>query len=398
VTPIRLFSAVSAALVVAALTPQPLRAATESVDYTFKGGTDGFFPNGDLVNIKGTLYGTTKFGGGSTACGGGCGTVFKVTSKGAEQVLHAFSFTDGSTPVAGLVNIGGTLYGTTLLGGTSTSCGSQGCGTVFSITPDGTFTVLHNFAGGHDGNTPYASLTNVHGTLYGTTQGGGLYNYGTVFKITTAGVESVIYAFKGQTDGAYPNAPVIGVGKVLYGTTKQGGAYGTTQGGFGTVFSVTDAGAETVLHSFGNGTDGFYPFGALLNVGGTLYGTTYSGGTLGDGTVYALTTAGTETLVYSFTSGTDGLRGVGGLVSIKGLLYGTTQSGGTPGHGTVFNFTKAGAESVIYSFLGGSDGQAPYNGSMIQVSGVLHGVTSVGGTGGTGCGASGCGTVFRIKP
>ena len=390
----------------AALSLQPAFAASDVIDYTFKGGSDGFYPNGGMAAIKGTLYGTTKFGGGSTGCGDtqgyipGCGTVFSLTRKGVEKILHVFSLTDGSWPVAGLVNVGGVFYGTTLAGGTGTSCGSLGCGTVFSVTRKGVFKVLHNFTSGQDGSTPYAGLVNVGGVLYGTTQAGGLYSYGTVFSITPAGNESVIYSFKGNGDGRSPNAPLVNVGGLLYGTTKNGGIYGTSGGaaGFGTAFSITTAGAETVLHSFGLNTDGTDPFGALVDVGGMLYGTTYSGGAYGYGAVYSLTHSGAESLLYSLGSGNDGLYGVGALLNMSGLLYGTTQEGGTAGHGTVFNITTVGAENVVHSFLGGSDGAAPYNDSMTNVSGVLHGATAYGGLANAPCGTSGCGTVFHLTP
>ncbi|HKU80741.1 MAG TPA: choice-of-anchor tandem repeat GloVer-containing protein, partial [Candidatus Tumulicola sp.] len=69
-----------------------------------------------------------------------------------------------------------------------------------------------------------------------------------------------------------------------------GGAYGSSQYGQGTVYSISTAGTEKVLHSFGAGSDGAGPWAALINVRGTLYGTTSGGGTNGGrGTVFALT-------------------------------------------------------------------------------------------------------------
>ncbi|MFZ0311775.1 MAG: hypothetical protein WAL85_03605, partial [Candidatus Korobacteraceae bacterium] len=38
---------------------------------------------------------------------------------------------------------------------------------------------------------------------------------------------------------------------------------------------------EGVLHSFGNGSDGVYPSGMILDSAGNLYGTTSEGGTYG---------------------------------------------------------------------------------------------------------------------
>jgi hypothetical protein len=99
-----------------------------------QGGSDGALPLGDLINVGGALYGTTQYGGGSTGCSGGagCGTVFKVTAKGV-----AFKGgSDGANPQDRLINVGGTLYGTTYGGGaTGTGCAAGGCGTVFKVTP-----------------------------------------------------------------------------------------------------------------------------------------------------------------------------------------------------------------------------------------------------------------------
>jgi uncharacterized repeat protein (TIGR03803 family) len=99
-------------------------------------------------------------------------------------VLHSFgNGTDGSKPSAGLIDVQGTLYGTTRSGGGSPSC-TSGCGTVFSVTTGGTENVLHSFGDGTDGAQPFAGLVDVKGTLYGTTAQGGTYGYGTVFALT----------------------------------------------------------------------------------------------------------------------------------------------------------------------------------------------------------------------
>lgn len=61
----------------------------------------------------------------------------------------------------------------------------------------------------------------------------------------TSASENVIYSFAGGSgsiaDGAYPRAGLISVNSTLYGTTS---------GAYGTVFSITPSGKETVLHSF----------------------------------------------------------------------------------------------------------------------------------------------------
>jgi uncharacterized repeat protein (TIGR03803 family) len=155
---------------------------TETVLYSFKGGSDGILPFAGLIrDSSGNFYGTTQEGGVY-----GWGTVFKLAPNGTETVLHSFSGgTDGLEPVGGLVKgRNGSLYGTTE-GGGSTGCYGYGCGTVFKLAPDGTETVLHSFTGGTDGLGPVAGLIkDSSGNLYGTTQQGGDHGGGTIFKLS----------------------------------------------------------------------------------------------------------------------------------------------------------------------------------------------------------------------
>lgn len=92
----------------------------------------------------------------------GRGTVFSITPSGKETVLYRFKGypDDGAKPAAGLAEINGTLYGTTVFGG-SGECGRGGvgyigCGTVFAITTSGSETLLYSFASSskYDGNFP----------------------------------------------------------------------------------------------------------------------------------------------------------------------------------------------------------------------------------------------------
>jgi len=244
--------------------------------YSFAGGGDGEYPVAGLTNVGSTLYGTTEFGGASNL-----GTVFKIKCRIASctgSVLYSFAGgSDGEYPVAGLTNVRGALYGTT-------SGGASGAGTVFKVTTSGAESVLHSFAGGSDGETPAAALTNVSGTLYGTTEVGGASNRGTVFKTTTSGAYVQLYSFAGGSDGEYPAAGLMDVGGTLYGTTTDGGSSDE-----GTIFALAHkSGPELVLYSFTGGIDGEYPRAGLTNVGGTLYGTTEAGGASGIGTIFSL--------------------------------------------------------------------------------------------------------------
>jgi uncharacterized repeat protein (TIGR03803 family) len=405
-------------------------AATDKVLYSFKGGSNGDEPVAGLINVNGTLYGTA--GGGSGCELTGCGIVYAVNpTSGAEKVLYAFKGgNDGAYPNAGLIDVGGTLYGTTSQGGGGGCNG--GCGTVFSITPSGAENVIYAFNGGGDGESPYAGLIAVNGTLYGTTAYGGNTTActgipgsnipagcGVVFSIASNGTEKLLYAFNGGSDGANPYASLTAIDRTLYGTTVYGGnaaacpSSSSNPAGCGTVFSITLRGTENVLYAFIGGNDGAYPYAGLLAVDGTLYGTTVYGGNAipcpyessnptGCGTVYSVTPAGTEEVLYAFMGGTDGASPYAGLIDVDYTLYGTTYQGGG-GHcgggcGTVFRFGLPDqSEKVTYAFKGNTDGVGP-QASLVEVSGRLYGTTLWGGTGSCATnGWNGCGTVFSVK-
>jgi uncharacterized repeat protein (TIGR03803 family) len=138
----------------------------------------------------------------------------------------------------------GSLYGTTFNGGMFRleGCDVNTCGVVFELTPAGTETALHIFAGPpDDGANPAGGVVfDAQGNLYGTTYVGGAYGSGTVFEITNEGVEKVLYSFtggaNGATDGGGPFAGLaIDAQGNLYGTTING--IGSTSNG--TVFKLT---------------------------------------------------------------------------------------------------------------------------------------------------------------
>ena len=363
--------------------------------HSFGRGTDGTNPFAGLVDVNGELYGTTTSGGSSNY-----GTVYKLSLTGRGRVLYGFKGApDGAAPYAGLIDVNGTLYGTTTYDG-----GSSGSGTVFSITATGSEKVLHSFGGGSaDGTEPFAGLVAVHGTLYGTTyyggsEGCGGFGCGVVYTISTSGLEKVLHRFGYGPDGTYPWADLIDVNGTLYGTTYGGGSFGN-----GTVYKMSASGRGRVLYSFKPYPDGNDPAAALINVNGTLYGTTEYGGIFNGGTVYTISTTGVETVLHSFAGpyGTDGRYPAAGLVDMNGTLYGTTTCGGVFGTvhcsggfsgtgGTVFSISTSGKERVLHSFAGGGDGDNPGAG-LIDVNGTLYG-TTIGG------GAHGDGTVFALTP
>jgi uncharacterized repeat protein (TIGR03803 family) len=317
-------------------------AGSEKVLYSFKGGADGSYPESGLLNVNGALYGTTANGGGSGCSGHGCGTVYRVSLTGAQKVLHRFGDSpDGAAPTTGLIDVNGTLYGTTANGGSGCDSG-YGCGTVYSITTSGSEKVLYSFAGGRDGAYPDGALINEDGTLYGTTVTGGSDKYGTFYSISTSGSEKVLHTFGASDDGGSPLGNLLDVKGTLYGTTAYGGRHSS-----GTVYRISTTGVEKVLYDFParrGGREGKTPYAGLIAVKGTLYGTTeWGGGPPFWGVVYSVSTAGAETVLHRFGNGSAGAHPRAGLVNVKGKLYGTTYDHGTGcsggGCGTIFALT-----------------------------------------------------------
>jgi uncharacterized repeat protein (TIGR03803 family) len=359
----------------------PVHAQTESVFYSFAGGG---YPEYDLaMDGQGNLYGTTfEIDGGS---------VYKLTSSGEFTALHSFSYCcngDGYEPAGGVVlDSQGNLYGTTSEGG------AEAGGTIFKISPSGTETILYNFTCQDDGCFPYSGVVmDGDGNLYGSTLGGSLY-YGNVYKfVPSTGTLTTLYNFTGGDDGAFPFGVVLDKEGNLYGVTQYGGPIQQ-----GVVFKITPLGTETVLHAFeANGKDGFSPEASvILDAKGNLYGTTHLGGSGGVGTVYKISPAGKETILHSFKGGKDGIFPQSDLVfDTNGNLYGTTFYGGQYDYGTVFKIAKT-KETVLHSFNpNNEDGVLPNGDVVFDKNGDLFGTTTQGGTPSESC--SGCGTIYKI--
>jgi len=377
-------------------------------------GANAARPYWSLIQARdGNFYGTTPEGGAYSG-----GTVFKVTPEGELTTLYSFFSreSDGADPFGGLVQASdGNFYGTTAI------AGAYGLGTVFKITPDGTKTTLHSFDG-TDGAYPWAALVQASdGNFYGTTYGGGANpnctdSCGTVFKITPAGSFTTLYSFCAQTgcpDGFWPYAGLVRASDGnFYGTTYGGGTSGNCtflgMPGCGTVFKITAAGELTTLHSF-EGNDGAQLFGGLVQAtDGNFYGITFEGGSDAQaGTVFKMTPAGTVITLHIF-EGSDGRGPWAALVqATDGNFYGTTVLGGaspscppgvTYGCGTVFKITPDGALTTLHSFglpvanaLGLTDGNSPYAGLVQATNGNLYGTTRYGG-------AKNDGTVYNLRP
>lgn len=209
---------------------------SESVIYTFKNLSPQGTPQG-LIFAKGAFYGASL--GRDAPYSNDYGSIFKVTLSGKETTLYNFKGSphDGAFPSGRLVMVNDTLYGTTNAGGIST-CGPAGCGTLFSLTMKGKETVLHRFDPKTEGALPYSGLIHVGSTLYGTNCCAGPNHGGTIFKATTSGKVTILHVFTMYSKGgdAPYGALTIANGK-LYGTTGFGGDVKQSKFGNGTIFS-----------------------------------------------------------------------------------------------------------------------------------------------------------------
>jgi uncharacterized repeat protein (TIGR03803 family) len=370
-------------VVALALSTSAGASAKLQVIYNLLGGSgDGANPIGPLLmDGSGSLYGVTLSGGSANA-----GTVFKISPRGQETVLHVFTGTggEGSHPFGGvLVDALGNLYGTTSGGGTN------GLGIVFKLAPSGVETILHTFqgicCGGGDGSFPYSSLIiDEHGNMFGTTMNGGnSSDLGTVFRVTPDGTENVIHAFSG-TDGSEPFFGNLAIGKhgTVYGAALFGGEYNA-----GVAFRMTAHGTETMLHQFGAGADGQNPEGWIAVDNGNIYGTTQQGGgSANAGIVYKIDNSGVETILHVF-NGADGATPL--AVTLVGkALYGVTAGGGANNSGTLFKLSLNGRFTTLHAF-DGTDGDGPNAPLIAGSDGNLYGSTYRGG-------AQGNGVVFKL--
>ncbi|MGB8700290.1 MAG: choice-of-anchor tandem repeat GloVer-containing protein [Thermosynechococcaceae cyanobacterium] len=301
----------------------------------------GFLPSGGFaLGRDGNFYGSTFAGGGNLD-----GNILKMTPGGKVTKVVDFRGINGRSPYAGLILANnGTFYGTTQEGGSSNRCSSDGCGTVFQVTPAGKLTTLVNFDK-LNGEKPSGRLLQLSdGSFYGTTEAGGDNNRGTVFKLTRTGQFRSLVSFRGRNGKSPQSGLTLGKDQTLYGTTAEGGTGIQCVGGCGTLFKMTPSGELKTLFNF-NGKNGSEPIAELtLGKDGNLYGTTLSGGTSkqctdGCGTIFKITPSGRLTTLINFNEKNGSNPSAAMVIGNDGRFYGTTFLGGKNGAGTVFRLS-----------------------------------------------------------
>jgi hypothetical protein len=379
--------------VAAALWAGAAWAAHESVLHDFTGSPDGAQPAGALIaDAAGNLYGTTFWGGNNNfSCGGqGCGVVFKMSPPAqgqttwSESVIYAFPGGSGGAFPSGriVMDAGGNIYGGTDWGGTGTKCGQTGCGLVYELSP------------------PAQGQTNW--------------------------TETTLYSFKGNPDAWGYAVLAFGRGGELVGTTIDGGK-GCGGIGCGTVFRLAPPAhgkthwTESVLYRFAGHKDGAAPAASvILDKHGNLYGTTTGQSTQGSGgTAFMLSRPApgqrrwTETVLWRFqvVRKAPGSGPYAPLIAdTKGNLYGTTDLGGVGcggyGCGILFELTPPArggtswTETTLYEFR--NRGQAgavfPAGGVIAGKEGKLYTTTLRGGRRNYVCAEFVCGAVVMLSP
>jgi uncharacterized repeat protein (TIGR03803 family) len=359
-----------AAVVMFAGAAVPAPAQTPTTLHAFQQvSTDACDPEDNIVQGRdGNMYGV-----GVTCGANGTGAVYKISPAGTESVVYSFPGTWSSCFSGLTLGNDGNFYGTCFTTPT-------GNGSIFQLTPAGVFTDKYDFTGANGDTEPvYAPVQATNGDFYGTT---GYYPYtcGNVYQLTAAGVYKSLHTFSGSDCGPASSLFQASDGN-LYGTL-----YNCTLGGsLGCVYKISTAGVFTEIYGFAS--TGYGPCtGVIQGKNGKLYGATNHGAANGSGNIYTLTTAGVYADLHDFDSTTDGScdanigRTTVNLLQVTdGTFYGVNGIGGPNGTGSIYELTSA---NVFTAFLFPTppvDGNAPLSTLLQNTNGLAYGTTPSGG-------------------
>lgn len=196
---------------------------------------DGYSPRDGLVEgTDGAFYGTTTYGG---LNGSLCGTAFRITPAGKFVSLHSFRYlAEGCGPETLIQSSDGNFYGTASGGG------AHGAGTFFRMTPTGKITKLYDFCAQPkctDGAVPLDVLIQAtDGNFYGTTFGSIYRSYDSViFSITPDGTFTVLHTFDKATEHSASSGLVQSTDGSFFGGTGNEGQ--CSNGKCGTLFHLS---------------------------------------------------------------------------------------------------------------------------------------------------------------
>jgi uncharacterized repeat protein (TIGR03803 family) len=362
-------------------------AGTYTTLYQLNGTPDGGVPSGGVImDASGTLYGETAQGG-TAPCNSnhglpdhGCGTVYSLSPSGVFTVLTSFHGKNGAYGTSGLTLVGSTLIGATINGG------AHDDGVVYVIKTDGTgFKLVHQFVG-TDGYQPIGPLIpGKDGVYYGITSGGGSgypsQSPGVLFSINSQGVFRVLHTFS-ATGGYSPTTLRASPSGTLVGGTFYGGPANKDYcpQGCGVVFSFNPSNLQyTVVQTF-DGVTGEQPYIGSVGPDGTIYGNNEN--------LFSISSAGVYQVLGSSNAGVGSLPESGPTLAPNGTLYGTyTQNGGFYNAGTLYSYS-AGTFSLDYTF--GTDGAPPASQPIVTPSGAVIGTTNLS--------SCSCGTIYEYTP
>jgi len=368
----------------------PAQAQTPTVLHLFmQTSTDACVPRGNIVQGRdGNMYG----GGGS--CGGnGSGAIYKISPAGAESVFFSFPQQWLFCGDAGLtLGSDGNFYGTCETGNPAT-----GLGSIFRLTPAGVFTDLHDFTGTNGDSLPvYPPIQASDGNFYGVT-GNEVQICGNIYKMTPTGVYTNLHAFSGS-DCHSSNLFQASDGN-LYGTL----ANCAQVQGAGCVYRISTAGAFKEIHDFVFTTGQVPCTGLIQGKDGKLYGATQQGAANGSGNIYKMTTAGVSTDIHDFNNATDAscVNNAGPPVNMlqvaDGTFYGVNPAYGPSGSGSIYKLTSANVFSAFLLPNPPVDGELPSSTLIQHTNGLVYGTTPGGGGTSTTCPQTCQGTFFSVS-
>jgi uncharacterized repeat protein (TIGR03803 family) len=319
--------------------------------------------------------------------------VYKVTLSGVLTKLVSLPTNVGWVDYGLTLGNDGNFYGVTLGDGWS-----QQNPVFYRVTPSGQLSILYTFA--DPAAQPQGLLLGPDGNFYGTTES----NNGTVFRVTPTGTFTTLASLTSATGYGPVGKLVPAAGGGFYGTTTYGGANNS-----GTIYRVMPDGTLTVIHPFSSttgyvegltyGADGnayvvaneflrMTPAGVVTKVAdlpssvlaplvlgkdGRFYGIHPGSGSAADGGIFRITTDGVFTPLFDFIA-PAGAAAHSLIFARDGNFYGTA-SNGPSGYGTVF---RIGATDSVEAFanLDQSTGPDPVSALLQVANGDFYGTSS----------------------